>query len=449
MRNKIALFTVMILSLSLIVVAGCGPGPNGPRPQAGGQQQSSSAGGGQDAAPTAGGGGQDAAPTAGGGQTATQPSSAPSSSSNSVVNVDTNQGGCYSNSQEIQCPSEGAAFYGQDAQYNSAGPSYTNNNDGTITDNNTGLMWQQDAGDKMSYAEAVSGASSFNLAGYTDWRLPTVKELYSLIDFTGEDVSRLNSSSGLTNLVPYIDTDYFAFEYGDISGGRVIDSQWTTSTIYNSTVMNGQECFFGVNFADGRIKCYETVQRGGGSGGYFTIYVRGDVYGNNAWTDNGDGTLSDPSSGLMWTQADSGTGILWEDALSYCESMSLAGHGDWWLPNAKELQYIVDYSRSPDATNSPAIDPLFSLTSITNEGGQADYGHYWTSTTHLKYEGGFDHAVYVVLGRGLGYMNGSFLDVHGAGSQRTDTKTGTPSYGNSPQGDVVRIYNYVLCTRDE
>jgi len=42
------------------------------------------------------------------------------------------------------------------------------------------------------------------------------------------------------------------------------------------------------------------------------------------------------------------------------------------------------------------------------------------------------------------------MDVHGAGSQRSDPKSGDPSrfpYGRGPQGDVIRIYNFVRCVR--
>jgi hypothetical protein len=50
----------------------------------------------------------------------------------------------------------------------------------------------------------------------------------------------------------------------------------------------------------------------------------------------------------------------------------------------------------------------------------------------------------------MGYMNGNWLDVHGAGAQRSDPKTGDPAdwpTGHDPQGDAIRIYNYVRCTR--
>jgi hypothetical protein len=170
--------------------------------------------------------------------------------------------------------------------------------------------------------------------------------------------------------------------------------------------------------------------------------------------DNGNGTISDSATALMWMKNDNGTGIPWKDALSYADSSQYAGYSDWRLPNPKELQSIVDYTRSPSTTGSAAIDPIFNCTSITNENGQADYPYYWTATTlapagppppGLPGEG-----VYVAFGRALGYMSGVWQDVHGAGAQRSDPKTGDPSrypQGRGPQGDAVRIHNYVRLVR--
>jgi hypothetical protein len=356
--------------------------------------------------------------------------------------VDTNQIHCFSADSVIAC---GQSFNGQDAQYDGLQPAYQDNGDGTVTDLNTGLMWQQDPVAKMSYAEAVAGADSFNLAGYDDWRLPSNKELYSLIDFTGIDGSAASSTE---DLIPYIDDDYFAFQYGDTSNNeRLIDSQWATTNVYVSKVMNNQECFFGVNLADGRIKCYPTQTR---QGGYFTIYVRGDAYGINNFADNGDGTVTDHATGLTWMHADNGMGVTWGDALSYCEGLSLAGADDWRLPNIKELHSILDYSRSPDTTNSPALDPIFNATVITNEAGQPDYAFYWSSTTHIGYPSKLSEAAYISFGRGMGNMSefGGWIDVHGAGAQRSDNKVSIPvgeEEGHGPQGDARRSSNYVRC----
>jgi len=375
--------------------------------------------------------------------------------------VDTNQTTFYDNSNVISTPALGDASYGQDAQYSGYQPSYTDNGDGTITDNVTGLMWQKsadlngdgniDADDKLTYDEALAGASSFNLAGYTDWRFPSIKEAYSLILFSGEDISGFEGTSA-EGFVPFIDTDYFEFGYGDLSANeRLIDAQFATTTKYVSTTMNGQDTMFGTNLADGRIKGYGLMM-GPVAKTFYVLYVRENTdYGINDFSDNGDGTITDNATGLMWKQDDSGEGMLWENALSYAENYEYAGYSDWRLPNAKELQSIIDYTRSPATSNSAAIDPLFNCTQITNEGDVADYPYFWSSTTHASWRA--DHvgegAAYLSFGRAMGYMN-SWMDVHGAGAQRSDPKTGDPDdypTGHGPQGDAIRIYNYVRLVR--
>jgi hypothetical protein len=156
-------------------------------------------------------------------------------------------------------------------------------------------------------------------------------------------------------------------------------------------------------------------------------------------------------------QVDSETGMNWQSALAYCEGLSTTGYNDWRLPNTKELQSIVDYSRSPATTNSAAIDPLFSVSTIKDEGGNSNYPFYWTSTTHATSDGSGGWGVYIAFGEALGFMsqpnvgNSQLMDVHGAGAQRSDPKTGDSSHypeGHGPQGDVVRIDNYVRCVRD-
>ena len=379
-----------------------------------------------------------------------------------IVN-DTGQSRYYDNLNEISQPVTGEPFFGQDAFYTGSTPDFTNNGDGTITDNITGLMWQKspdrnengviNVSDKMTYDEAVAGAASFNLSGYDDWRLPSIKELYSLIDFSGIDPSGYEGTD-TSELVPFIDTQYFDFGYGDTgSGERIIDAQYASATLYVANTGNdGGRTLFGVNFADGRIKGYGLTLFNNEKK-FYVIYVRGNTgYGNNNFSANNDGTITDIATGLMWMQNDSGTGLNWKEALNYSEDLEYAGHSDWRLPNAKELQSIVDYSRSPGITNSAAIDQLFNSTQIINEAHQTDYSCYWTSTTHANGSispGGY--GAYVSFGRAMGYMNGNWVDVHGAGAQRSDPKSGDPGnfpYGHGPQGDAIRTYNYVRCVRN-
>ncbi len=133
------------------------------------------------------------------------------------------------------------------------------------------------------------------------------------------------------------------------------------------------------------------------------------------------------------------------------------GHTDWRLPSAKELHSILDYTRSPEVTGSAAIDALFDATTVTDEAGQPNFGWYWTSTSHLDGPVPEANAVYVAFGEALGFTKGLttgdnlFLDVHGAGAQRSDPKVGAPEdfpqWGKGPQGDVRRVWNLARCVR--
>ncbi len=356
--------------------------------------------------------------------------------------VDTGQRISYNNNAAMPLPDKANSFYGQDANYRSNPPSYTDNNNGTITDNVTGLMWQQQMGEKLTYEQALQKISSLKLAGYGDWRIPTIKELYSLIQFSG-------SVKGQKALTPFIDTHFFSQPIGNTQAGeREIDAQTWSSTEYVGKTMKNDQTIFGVNFVDGRIKGYPKYNpRTKSANKMYFRFVRGnEAYGKNNFIDNNDGTITDLATGLIWQQDDSKHGLNWQEALQYSENLTLAGHSDWRLPNAKELQSILDYSRSPETSHSAAIDPIFSTTAITNEAGDKDYPYYWSSTTHLDGPVPASGAVYVAFGKALGVMRGNTMDVHGAGSQRSDPKTGRPM-SRGPQGDYIRVDNYVRSVR--
>ncbi|MCX5859353.1 MAG: DUF1566 domain-containing protein, partial [Proteobacteria bacterium] len=310
--------------------------------------------------------------------------------------VDTGQTSCFGPASPVSCPAASAPFYGQDAQFNGNQPSYTLSADGlTVYDNVTGLTWQKspdtngdgtiDSLDKMTFSEAQARPAVLNASrygGYDDWRLPTIKELYSLINFAGTDPSGV-SGNDTSGLVPFIDRTYFDFGYGDTARGeRIIDMQYASSTRYVSTTMLGSPTMFGVNFADGRIKGYtlDMSYQGPGDARFPVRCVRGAAYGVNDFVDNGDATITDRATGLMWAKGDSAQGLNWQEALAWVQTKNAEnylGHNDWRLPNAKELQSILDYTRAPDAVDpshqGPAIDPVFTCTQITNEACAADY----------------------------------------------------------------------------
>jgi hypothetical protein len=426
--------------------------------------------------------------------------------------VDTGQERCYDDQGDISCPQPGEAFYGQDANFTGQALRYRDNGDGTVSDLVTGLMWQK-AFRKIPWVSAEAEAKASRTGGHEDWRVPSIKELYSLIRFDGS-TGRGAPESNVppADARPYLDTQVFSFEYP--SQGRFIDAQYLSKTVYRGLTMGRDRSFFGVNFADGRIKAYPQ-DGGGGRRSWYARFVRGNqAYGVNGFADQGNGTVLDRATGLIWMQADSGDSAFrkfatgsqrrdgkldWQEALAFCSKLDWAGQKDWRLPNAKELQSIVDYGRSPEATHSAAIDPIFKVTSIVDESRTRDYPYYWTGTTHLDGRVMGEFAVYVAFGRALGSpssgggmgggpgqmmggfpprpgfppppgpmgsafpggasggpsggrggMGADFIDVHGAGAQRSSPKSGDETrlpVGAGPQGDVLRIYNHVRCVR--
>ena len=133
--------------------------------------------------------------------------------------------------------------YGEDNDYTSANststcnPSFTDNGDGTITDNCTGLMWKKCSepdtstttcgGTHSTYTweNALTQCEGLSFAGYTDWRLPNVKELISIVNYQ--------------NYNPAINTTYFP--------STVAHSYWSGTTVYVTTYA------WYVDFYDGKV----------------------------------------------------------------------------------------------------------------------------------------------------------------------------------------------------
>lgn len=339
--------------------------------------------------------------------------------------VDTNQGLTYNNRKQINPPAEGEAFYGQDAQYTGNEASYTDNGDGTITDNVTGLIWAQELSTSAySWTDAGKYCDTLTLGGYSDWRLPTVKELWSIRDF----------SQGW----PWVNTDYFHL-VGDGSDQRQHHTWTSKRYLVESEYQNDQvkrDPSFIVNSWTGHIKAMD--------GARFVRAVRGNKkYGINTFVDNGNGTVSDKSTGLMWSQDDSGKGMSWQDALAYAESATVAGYDDWRLPNAKELQSIADYSGV-----FPAMDTsVFNLTELTNIKGQLDYPFYWSSTSNpvKGSDGAVEQGTVYAWVLAAGYnTDPEGNDLHGAGSIVFTPKSEENFSELDPE---IHRYNYVRLVR--
>jgi len=116
----------------------------------------------------------------------------------------------------------------------------------------------------------------------------------------------------------------------------------------------------------------------------------GDLEKGVAWpttrfTDNGNGTVTDNLTGLMWAKDANAAGLkTWDSALTYCNALILGGHDDWHLPNVKELLSLIDFGKSDPALpgghpfdNVQAQLLSFYGSSTTNHGNSAHAWHVY------------------------------------------------------------------------
>lgn len=237
------------------------------------------------------------------------------------------------------------ATAGEDTDFIIDPVSFTDSGDGTITDNNTGLMWQKTDGGEMTFDAATTYCTSLNLGGFTDWRLPTGIELFSINQFD------------LIN--PAMNTTYFT---------KTLAEYWWTSELRADDATKA----WAVN-AGGGIGAHPKSETKS-AGGIKLFHVRAvrnainTTFSITHFTDNGNGTITDNFTGLVWQKIQSTNTMTWEDALAYSKTVTLAGKSDWRLPNVKELQSLNDPKLSK---------PSFSKTYFPN----VNAGNYWSSTS--------------------------------------------------------------------
>lgn len=249
-------------------------------------------------------------------------------------------------------------------------PRFTDNGNGTITDNLTGLMWAQDANldGAKSWIEAITFVNALNLDGYGDWRLANVIELESLVNAQESSPAAWLVAQGFTN----VQAAYYwssttsigdisdAFSFNMTSGSSVDIAK---SSLYFLWPVRGVTTHPSQLWKTGQTSSL----RFGDDGDLETGVTRPTP----RFLDNGDGTVTDNLTGLMWTQnANLNSTRPWSDALSDVNTLNLGGHEDWRLPNRKEFISLMDYAESNPAL--PAGHPFLNVQTGTS---------YWTSST--------------------------------------------------------------------
>jgi hypothetical protein len=337
---------------------------------------------------------------------------------------------CYNATVEIPCPSPGQPFYGQDANYTINPMSYTKL-DGSgnalsdtamswvmVKDNVTGLIWEMktnkdgvknyndphDADNTYTWYDSnpatnggnagfpgngtdtedfIKALNDANHGGYSDWRMPTIKELAYIVNY------------GIPYPGPTINTTYFP--------NTAASWYWSSTTYAGSTGTAWYVHFYyGYGYYYSKDHgTYARAVRGGQSGSFGNLVIKSfdsldsgpiddAMAAAGSYTDNGDGTVTDTSTGLMWQQAVSSNSMTWEQALTHCEGLNLGGHTDWRLPTIKELRSLVDYSQYNPAINTTYFPNTAAswCWSSTTDAGTA----YYAWLVHFGY--GFDLSSY-------------------------------------------------------
>ncbi len=269
---------------------------------------------------------------------------------------DTGQTLCYNTTSNAP---DSCSSTGQDGEFAINPMNYTVNigsdcalNDAlkcTVTDNNTGLTWQSYATSMYNWYQAsgtFQGYSNPNpirnicgemsLGGYTDWRIPTRKELLSIVDYS------VPTPGPTVNAASFLPTSAAAY--------------WS----YNTASVGYMSTAWGVSFRTGKTATDYQYS-------YMMLRcVRGPQV-NQSFTNNNDGTITDNNTGLLWQWGET-SAKSWSDALAACNTLSLAGSSDWRLPNIRELVSILG-----EAQLNPTLNTTF-FPNVVSSG-------YWSSTS--------------------------------------------------------------------
>lgn len=321
--------------------------------------------------------------------------------------------GCYSQ-LNVQIPCAGT---GQDADIMAGAtwptPRVTDNNNGTVTDNLTGLIWLKNAkctdtvggiaGVGVTWPNALrwSNALADGACGLTDgslsgeWRLPNVNEIDNL----------LNHTSGPTNFIYHSFSNVVSFTSG---------AYWTSTTYapypscawivdsgsalnYRLKTITGMTNIWPVR--DGKTAATVTIPATGQTGCWDGNGAAIDCTGTGqdgdkkkgaAWpiprfSDNGDQTVTDNLTGLMWTKDAelAGGNNGWQQSFDYVAAMNSAnsgagsmGYNDWRLPNRLELRSLLNRQESNVATWLNTPTGPFSIQS-------SDYGSWFAQSSNI------------------------------------------------------------------
>ncbi len=296
-------------------------------------------------------------------------------------------------------------------------PRFIDTGDGTILDKLTDLIWLRNGncmGRAVDWQEALDkalvlengecGLSDGSSRG--DWRLPNIRELDSLVHegFHDPALSNRAGNGKATENEPFINFDFSGTHWSSTTRvdnpayAFVVDYGWGSvktnlKTSKRSALFvrgDGLESTKSPVFATHQKKCYditgnEKTCTGTGQDGELQ---KGLSWPVPRFSDNGDGTITDYLSGLIWLKNSNCFDTKsWSSALDAvnslkegrCNLSDNSTSGDWHMPNRKELYSLIDFNSSyPALSNSKGDNSWKKNDAFINVRSLS----YWSSTTY-------------------------------------------------------------------
>ena len=263
-------------------------------------------------------------------------------------------------------------------------PRFIIQTNGTITDNLTGLMWERFPSPKrMNWHDAFKRIKELNtikLGGFGDWRLPNINELASLINYNVVRYYQWLTEQRFV-IVSKINAYYWS------STTNIRDIQFANCIMWDGFhLIEKKEAFFNLG-GDAKGDYYTLATRTEKAGiiklprtGQIKSYHSGDdgdlllgiPYPHTRFVKNGNGTITDKLTGLMWEISPSQYTYNWFQAFGRIVELNatkLGGYNDWRLPNIIELRSLANMNNI--------------LSEFLNQSGfnNIERSSYWSSTS--------------------------------------------------------------------
>ena len=284
---------------------------------------------------------------------------------------------------------------------------FTDNQNGSVTDNLTGLVWLKNAScfapdtwpaaltDANQLASGTCGLTDGSSAG--QWRLPNLIELESVVDVSSSDPAITQGSpfANVAGILYWTSTGYFGGDEGtpDAWAINMSDGHYVNDGIQNVKVISHNGVWAVRGTSSGAIPLQATglfqAPLTAGDDGTLQVGV-GLIYPR--FIENGNGTVTDSMTGLVWLKMANCIQGDWASAVAAVSSLA-SGHcgltdgsaaGSWRMPNRNEMQSLADRNQNNESQylnniflnpDDSVYQPSILINFIASE-------YYWTSTTN-------------------------------------------------------------------